>query len=694
MFLDNSFSPNFARLNPTDANALPGYFPLAAANGWDNVAVLYTLDIDWGQLGQLLVFLLAPALAPTMTIGYFAGFDPTTPFNAGGVMENLQGIRTAGVRVVFIIAGCTDVRAALLGAKRLDMLEGYAYVHLHSDPDCHMVDDIGWPSGWGPEANDEASMAFEDTISLGSVSTIDPGFAAQMQSDFESERFASYRFPPAGNIAPVVPVDVNPMSLDYSINVTEEYDASVVSYAAHLHDAVTLYAMAADAAIADGLDPTRYENIMAKIATVTFLGKSGFVALDPFRQRVAATVVRNVKRHSSTQLNFTDVAIYDPFTLSYTATATMTFPGGGTEAPPAFVAPDCAVSQYDVATDGCNLDGDVNVVFTVAAGAVCTETALEATAECGYVPSDSPMGKGILAVGSFGVAVCVGFLVWLIKFWNHGIVRLAQSSLALVCMVGCLAMNVSTILTVGDDIDTTCAVAPRIFHLSLTVTITALAARLYRVWRIFANKKLKAIRVPIRDAFVVCAIFCVVDVIILVVSPLDSEDQTEKTSGTSVEIVQRRCKEGGGLLYTLWAMKILLFACTCLLAYGTRAVSEHFAETRDILTAVYQVIILSLVAIVITFMADSWALETLIRGLAVMIGTCGALALIFVPKMVAIHNGDDSRAILQKFSRTTASGLRDTSNPTKEPLRASSHKMSNTKRSSSKPRLGPQVIRV
>eukprot|EP00975_Prorocentrum_lima_P022852 4808763-Prorocentrum_lima.AAC.1 len=64
--------------------------------------------------------------------------------------------------------------------------------------------------------------------------------------------------------------------------------------------------MAADAAIADGLDPTRYENIMAKIATVTFLGKSGFVALDPFRQRVAATVVRNVKRHSSTQLNFTD----------------------------------------------------------------------------------------------------------------------------------------------------------------------------------------------------------------------------------------------------------------------------------------------------------------------------------------------------------------------------------------------------
>eukprot|EP00975_Prorocentrum_lima_P059438 12461158-Prorocentrum_lima.AAC.1 len=99
----------------------------------------------------------------------------------------------------------------------------------------------------------------------------------------------------------------------------------------------------------------------------------------------------------------------------------MTFPGGGTEAPPAFVAPDCAVSQYDVATDGCNLDGDVNVVFTVAAGAVCTETALEATAECGYVPSDSPMGKGILAVGSFGVAVCVGFLVWLVKFWNHGI---------------------------------------------------------------------------------------------------------------------------------------------------------------------------------------------------------------------------------------------------------------------------------
>eukprot|EP00968_Pinguiococcus_pyrenoidosus_P006719 scaffold444_cov282-Pinguiococcus_pyrenoidosus.AAC.2 len=190
LFFDITFSPNFARLNPTDANALPGYFPLAAANGWDNVAVLYTLDVDWGQLGQLLVFLLAPALAPTMTIGYFAGFDPTTPFNAGGVMENLQGIRTAGVRVVFIIAGCTDVRAALLGAKRLDMLEGYAYVHLHSDPDCHMVDDIGWPSGWGPEANDEASMAFEDTISLGIVSTIDPAFAAQMQSDFESERFA------------------------------------------------------------------------------------------------------------------------------------------------------------------------------------------------------------------------------------------------------------------------------------------------------------------------------------------------------------------------------------------------------------------------------------------------------------------------------------------------------------------------
>uniref|UniRef100_A0A7R9YAB2 G-protein coupled receptors family 3 profile domain-containing protein n=1 Tax=Pinguiococcus pyrenoidosus TaxID=172671 RepID=A0A7R9YAB2_9STRA len=472
----------------------------------------------------------------------------------------------------------------------MDMIEGYSYNLIGATPTCHIVDTDGWPDGWGPEANDEAAEAFNNTLNIGEpiyASAERTAFESQIMSDFATQRFAPYRFPPAGDITPVEAVPQNPLNLSYAINVTAEYDPSVLNVAAMLADSVTLYATAADAVIAEGGDPTQQASILAKVAGRTFFGLTGLAYILPDYSRLSGAVLQNivVQEGASSTLGFVDVGIYDGFAGTYTEIATIRYPGGGTTTPVSFVANPCNLSNYEVAATQCKSDGQVDVTFVVKEGAVCSDVDHpNAHAECAYVPVNSRFGQAIITFASIGTVVCIAFLCWIGYYRNHELVRLSQPELAAGCMFGCLMLNVSSFFTVGGEGKLACTAAPRIFHLSFTLAIGALIGKLYRVWRIFENRRLRKIRIRFQDMFVVVALFVFLDIAFLTISgiffPLHNARVAETTDGVPVEIEQLRCRGGGVFSYLLWSTKFALLLGTCVPGYSCGHVHDGLAASR------------------------------------------------------------------------------------------------------------------
>eukprot|EP00975_Prorocentrum_lima_P017320 3662166-Prorocentrum_lima.AAC.1 len=92
------------------------------AKGWDSMALLFTIDDVYAPLGEIFITTYVP-LYPTIHLIFAAAFEPTTTVNAGHVMEYLSGIKSAGARIVVMMASCVDIRAMMIAASRLDMIE-------------------------------------------------------------------------------------------------------------------------------------------------------------------------------------------------------------------------------------------------------------------------------------------------------------------------------------------------------------------------------------------------------------------------------------------------------------------------------------------------------------------------------------------------------------------------------------------
>jgi len=264
---------------------------------------------------------------------------------------------------------------------------------------------------------------------------------------------------------------------------------------------------------------------------------------------------------------------------------------------------------------------------------------------CDHIEPDNAFGITIIVISVLG-AVFNSFWIGWIQFYKHKkIVKFAQPLLCKLFAVGCVTVCLTNIFTLGYHYDAMCLARPWVFHLPVTFTFSCLFAKVYRVHRIFGNKKLKKMKIENKVLLQCVFAFCCFEAMVLLLrSLLDAPKAVGhvKYGPYLAEYYDYSCMSETSIFQTLtWAFKLSLLTYGCYLAFVTHDHERHLAEGHFIALAIYNMAILSIVAGLMVLLNVNIQAVLIVETIAVVAGTCFATTMLFVPKlMVILRNGD------------------------------------------------------
>ncbi len=117
-----------------------------------------------------------------------------------------------------------------------------------------------------------------------------------------------------------------------------------------------------------------------------------------------------------------------------------------------------------------------------------TETVL-----CQYAPVASSEGIAVVALSCLCGAIQLTGLVWLAFAWRRGdrVIKLSQPAFLAIFNVGLLLTGLSPILFLGKPSNALCLVRVWYLNVSISLIWAPLVVKMYRVWRLFENKKME-----------------------------------------------------------------------------------------------------------------------------------------------------------------------------------------------------------
>ena len=276
------------------------------------------------------------------------------------------------------------------------------------------------------------------------------------------------------------------------------------------------------------------------------------------------------------------------------------------------------------------------------------------------------------------------YIIWTILNSSHQIVRYAQPTFLCMIAFGCIVSS-TTILFLGveddesdgnlyyakltsaidaasktaDDVlgtnssasrpaDLSCQMLPWFYSVGFVLTFAPLFTKLMRVYRIFANQSMKAIRITMPQMF--GWIFGVLALDVLILAIWTSSDPIKYVREILEEDQYGHPKSSVGLCLTeddpmpyigaIMGFHILVLLVGNYLAYKTREVGTAFSESKYISIAMVsnlQVLALSIPVLIIV--ADNATSNFFVRAGVIFLNDFTVLNLIFLPKFLDVTLG-------------------------------------------------------
>ena len=366
------------------------------------------------------------------------------------------------------------------------------------------------------------------------------------------------------------------------------------------------------------------------------------------------------------------------------------------------------MGKYNAAADnGKGLwEFDANKKFQYPGGA--TEPPTDIT-----VPTHDKMFAGssmkvlsyILAILSVGLGSV--FMCWTIYQRNTKVVRHSQPEFLVAVCIGCMISSLSIIPVNMDDqgannnvigftskdlaivtpanvdfdkhvypyvqfdnattsakstLDISCMLSLWMYSLGFVLTFGALFAKIWRVNKIFLNKKLSKIVIKSRDLVLPIFAVLLVDASILLAwtlyNPLKwyrfvlTEDQYHNplTSIGKCDTAMRHTDTSSGWLFLtpLALVHVVVLLVGNVLSYRARNIATSFQEGKYIAMAmVSNLQVLGLAIPILLIVADNAAASGFVRSAVIFLNDVGVLSFVFIPKMTSHHFGWNKQAQAQ-----------------------------------------------
>jgi hypothetical protein len=248
----------------------------------------------------------------------------------------------------------------------------------------------------------------------------------------------------------------------------------------------------------------------------------------------------------------------------------------------------------------------------------------------------------MIAINSVCIALCVVLLAVVVKNWKLHVIRAATPSFCVVIILGGIFMLISNYFNTLVVNDAHCAASAWFLTLGFTMTFASLFIKTFRVWRIYARKNLRVLRMKDSQLLVAVGVFLLIDVII--------NAAWQGATGLKSEVIvideyrpqynYTRCDYSSsmGAVYAHIAVKSAILLIGTVLTWVVRNVPTQFNESASMAAAIYNVsFIVCFIIPIIATDAGGRTASYLTRDFAIMFVVLATLGLLFFPKYMSSH---------------------------------------------------------
>jgi len=612
---------------------------------WKNCAILGANDDLYSATSEQLLSDLEDGGYNVM---FYQSFTAVTADVGSGQKSSwMSQLRSTGVRIIFVLAYCGDMRDVLLTASDLGMLEGYAYLFFDVIEDCHAD-----AAGLGDGRDEEARALFHHVLSV-TWYTASTARYEQFVAEMDARRlnFSQYSHPPSG---PLAPTTVNPEWLYASVN-DSTYDmpstdafATIGGYASFLYDAIYLYYLAANDTLAAGFDP-RHDGmeVVERVKGRSFAGMSGNVVIDENGDR-SPDILLNMISIEGDDYIYTDVGLYESITDSlklWVNESEWGWPGNSTTIPVDLLEtkPNCQERDYYFTVSACDARAAARYVQFFWNETVACEGGVKLPStvllECDQVPFASATGRAVCAVCTLGAGVGLVLLGAVVALRRTPDIKASQPVFLGIFVGAAVAVTASNVLGLGPPTAATCLGRAWLFHLAFTAMFGALFLKAYRVWRIFGNKNLRRVKVTVAAILRFLGGLLLVDVALLgtwtvLAPPVAETTLLEITNVGAVPTAACRGSPTFGSLLGMYHVGLVLIGAY--ISYQTRMVSDKFSESKYIMFAIYQIALIGGLTLMVVSFDTSLSLQVMMGALGWTFSTISAVCVVVLPKLLRL----------------------------------------------------------
>ena len=313
------------------------------------------------------------------------------------------------------------------------------------------------------------------------------------------------------------------------------------------------------------------------------------------------------------------------------------------------------------------------------------------------VPFETPnhLDTGLIVIGnlltaiSFGISITLGALTYINR--KHKVIRASQPMFLGMILFGCM-LSSATIIAMGlssDDggspdtlskdlyfikeysngtwTDTTlrthdgatasCMIVPALYSLGFVFSFAALFAKVYRIVKIFSNKKLSKVTIQFVDMLKPIGLMLLIDGAILIAWATDSEAKLLWVREVTEFDQYGQPENSVGMCSSLNSDKTMIYVSMILalhiatlvygnyMCYKARNVGTAYSESKYVFMAMVsnmQILVLGIPILVMV--AQNPVTNYFIRTGIIFLNDCGVMLLIFVPKFQLIYFGTEEEA--------------------------------------------------
>ncbi|KAJ3090920.1 hypothetical protein HK102_002257 [Quaeritorhiza haematococci] len=239
-----------------------------------------------------------------------------------------------------------------------------------------------------------------------------------------------------------------------------------------------------------------------------------------------------------------------------------------------------------------------------------------------------------------------------------------KNSFTFICVIilGCMLMQTSTIAEYFGDYESavTCRLAGFLFHFGFAIAFTAVILKVWRIYRIFNNKKGTSLKLHDTTLLMYWGIFMVVFLVILFAQIFAGGVALKVSVEVIDDITSRTWSVCGAdpIEYILLVLELLMLLAGTVFAIQTRKIRDDYSEANSLGISIYNSLFIIIVAFALKSVISSTPdITVVINFLRSALITFTVVAVMCIPKLFVGH-APESQSPEMGVKSKPSSGLR------------------------------------